>query len=249
MDSKKKMIRLDNFDYIDSLLKNRCQNTGESEKDVYGRAIMNELLPGNPMLRNYAELELYPKGEFDKAATVGSKSHVSNTSASICYGISGNVLELVKINGLVKKFFLLLMNLEFQKRTKIDKNVELRHHLLQQLNAFIKLLQTINDPNEAEKNKLPYKAIPDDTFRLLNDLKEALEKDTDESLEEINDSTWLAMLFKIVCENWDDVFIHCSQYTMDRVFRMLGDVCKMSNWNDDLDTRYKLLEIMKELDY
>ena len=245
---KKKIICLSRFDYINSLLKIRCDYTGEAEKDVFGKAILNELLPMNPQLRSYAEIELFPDGEFDTEAHGFSKSHVSNATAALCDGISGNSLDYSKVKSHVKPLLSFAMNCEFQNRTILTNDVALLHHLLAQIKSVKELLEKINDESLDKYHEFPHKDIPADTFSILNYLIEDLEKNTEESLEDINDSTWLAMLFKIMLDNWDDVFIYCSQFAMDRPFRMLGDVCRISNWNDSVKTRYQLLEIMKSFD-
>ena len=242
--NQKKSIALEHFDYINYLLKIRCDCAGEIEKDILDKAILNELLPSESNLRWFTEQILFPLD--DSTGTEKVKSHVSAALAAILEGISSGAIKTTGNEDAIRELLSYARTSEFRVPSSIIGQQRV-HHFNKMCESFLDLVEKINDNDKAKQLKLSQKTLRSDTKRLLEDVIVATKDNASEyDAEALKYSPYLSMLFDIVSEYWTDVLQFNSREVIDTTFRMLIDICYMSNWDDSMNHRYELLEVMKK---
>lgn len=241
--NQKKSIALEHFDYINYLLKIRCDCAGEIEKDILDKAILNELLPSESNLRWFTEQVLFPLD--DSTGTEKVKSHVSATLAAIFEGISSGAIKTTGNEDVIREILSYAKTSEFRAHSSIIGQQRV-HHFNKMCESFLDLAEKIDDGDKAKQLGLNQKSLCTDTKRLLEDVIAATKDNACEyDAEALEYSPYLAMLFDIFSEYWTDVLQFNSRGVIDTAFRMLIDICYMSNWDDSMNHRYELLKIMK----
>lgn len=238
---QKKLIALEHIDYINYLLKIRCDCTGELEKDIIDKAILNELLPKETNIRWLATKILFPEKESDS-----NENQVCSTLAGFLEGISSGTLKVKNNENVVLEIINFIKNNEFRKKSTVVGKKR-SYHFSNYCVWLWNLLEDLDDVEKAKKLNLNRKDFTSETKRVLDDIILATKEGAkEEDIEVLEYSPYIATLIGIISEYWEEDIQYGSHQLIDSTMRILIDLCYMADWDDSDENRFELLEIMKK---
>lgn len=231
----KKMITLTNPNLINTLIKIKASESGQTEGEVIESCIADEFLnKNNENVRYAVQSEL----------TTGGFSVPKICDDIFCYyaAMPGEA------NDTLLPLIQFLLNLELKSPTSVGKKIDVLPHLMDQLDSIIKYLE------EHANKDYPVQLFDQFGVRYVDqsdvvDLKRLYEH-LEKCPEIVGRNREFVLVFLHIQKYWA-----CGNYTKGlatfknwtRIYRLMADVCRLADWKCTAEEAVEFLNITKKI--
>lgn len=137
-----------------------------------------------------------------------------------------------------------IYEMEKKSPTEIRGDEQILHHFLDQLDSLCSYLKSIYEDNEI-KNIEDEDDLSGDIWALekaICDIKEAPYK--------VGENKELEDVLQIILKNWDYLDNSCELISFkkwSRLYRLLGDICRLTKWKEEPEDILMLLQIVSQI--
>ena len=137
-----------------------------------------------------------------------------------------------------------IYEMEKKSPTHINGDEQILHHLLDQMDSLCSYIKSIYEDNEI-KNIEDEDDLSGDIWlleKVICEIKEAL--------YEVGENKELEDVLQIILKNWDYLDNSCELISFKkwtRVYRLLGDVCRLARWKETSEDIFMLLQIVSQI--
>lgn len=233
-DTLKKMITLMKPNLFNTLVKVKALESGKTESEVIEDCVFDEFLnKSNKVIRDSVEFEL-SGGNFSVEKISES---IFNHYSALPDKANDSLLPLINF----------LFNLEIKSPTKVDKNETIIFHLNDQLDSLIQYLEKV----EKDGDCVPYGSglISVDSSDIV-DLKR-LYSDLEKNPKVVGEFSEFVFVFSAISKFWafeDSSSGLISFKNWTRIYRLLGDICRLADWRVTPEEAIKFLKITKNIE-
>ena len=137
-----------------------------------------------------------------------------------------------------------IYEMEKKSPTHINGDEQILHHLLDQMDSLCSYIKSIYEDNEI-KNIEDEDDMSGDIWlleKVICEIKEAP--------YEVGENKELEDVLQIILKNWDYLDNSCELISFKkwtRVYRLLGDVCRLARWKETSEDIFMLLQIVSQI--
>ena len=137
-----------------------------------------------------------------------------------------------------------IYEMEKKSPTHINGDEQILHHLLDQMDSLCSYIKSIYEDNEI-KNIEDEDDLSGDIWlleKVICEIKEAP--------YEVGENKELEDVLQIILKNWDYLDNSCELISFKkwtRVYRLLGDVCRLARWKETSEDIFMLLQIVSQI--
>ncbi len=228
--TKKKIFSLKNYDLINNLIGDDAKANATSESNIFERNTLEKYL--NTECEDFA---------WAVANNIYGKNGISKTLASIYQHFivspkeaNDSLIDLIRFH----------MKMEFRCTSVVKGNEQILHHFLTALTKYTKELQKYSESIEYfyKDNSDDISTVSSSDLTIPEDIINYIQ----DQPEIINNGHYLANLISLIIQFWN-VGDQNKMKNWSTVYKILCDICELSNYDNYSEYRNKLVYAIKNI--
>ena len=215
----------------DDLVEMEAKATGEAVSDIFEKCILDRYLHG--CSESFA-------ADIKSRIRTGTFSIENLCLDVFCYFAAAPERADNSLYPLIDFIY----EMEKKSPTHINGDEQILHHLLDQMDSLCSYIKSIYEDNEI-KNIEDEDDLSGDIWlleKVICEIKEAP--------YEVGENKELEDVLQIILKNWDYLDNSCELISFKkwtRVYRLLGDVCRLARWKETSEDIFMLLQIVSQI--